>query len=181
MTNSMWVVLIYLPGIHLIHVSSHVQQDVSGIYLFARWSHHSYLILWLTVCEWHSFICLPSSLTNHVSSHYQQDVSSTATPCLGQAVSSIMPFPMMNRMWSFISLLGSINHVLSHDQQYVSDTDIYLFFNYVSSHDQQQVSSITRFLGQVVSSIMSHPMNNSLWVTLWSCGFIMSHPMTNRK
>ena len=38
--------------------------------------------------------------------------------------------------------------------------------NHVSSHDQQQVSGTALFLCQEVSSIMSHPMTHSLWVTL---------------
>ena len=58
--------------------------------------------------------------------------------------------PMTKRQWvthCFISLPGSlINHVLSHDQQGVSET--------------------TSFLCQSVSSIVSHPMTNRVWVTV---------------
>ena len=38
--------------------------------------------------------------------------------------------------------------------------------NHVSSHDQQDVSDTALFLCQAVSSIMSHTMANSKWVTL---------------
>ena len=175
MTNRQWVAhcFVSLPGSLINHVSSHDQQGVSDtafflcqavssimshpmtnsewvtlLYFFARQSHQSCLIPWLTVCEWHCFISLPGSLINHVSSHDQQRVSDTLFLC--QAVSSIMSHPMTNRLW--VTLLyffvpGSlINHVTSHDQQEVSDTAL--------------------FLCQEVSSILSHPMTNSEWVTL---------------
>ena len=154
---------------------------VTLLYFFAWQSHQSCFIPWPTGCEWHCCISLPGSFINYVSSNDQQDVSYIAV-FICQAISSIMSHPMTNRKWvtllyffarqshqscfipwptgcewhCCISLLGSlINHVSSHDQQYVSDTAL--------------------FLCHAVSSIMSHPMANSLWVALFislPCGLI---------
>ena len=64
--------------------------------------------------------------------------------------SHLIPWPPESGLHWFISLPGSlINYVwwlLSHDQQYVSD-------------------KAALFICQAVSSIMSHPMTNSMWVT----------------
>ena len=157
--------------------------------------------------------------TNLVMSHpvLQQAVSDTIV-FLCQEVSLIMSHRMINSLWvtlhyflarqshqsclipwptvcewhCFIALPGSlINHVLSHDQQGVSDTTLLLFQavsshpmtnsmwvtllyflarqshqSCLTSHDQQGVSDIALFHCQAVSSIMSHPMTNRKWVTL---------------
>ena len=194
MTNSMWVILLYF---------------------FARPSPQSCFIPSPTGSEWLYFIFLPGSPINCVSSHDQQHVSDAGL-CLCQTLSSVIFHPMTNRMWvtllyffarqshqscfipwptgcewhCFISLPG--NHVSSHDQQYVSNTALFLcqaltsimfhwptgsewhccsslpgtLINHVSSHDQQIVSDIAVVLCQELSSIMFHPMTNSLWVTL---------------
>ena len=145
------------------------QCSVTLLYLHC---HQSCLIPWPTASEWHCFISLPGTVINHVSSQNQQRVSDIAL-FLCQALSSIMSHPMTNSMWGtplyffdrhchqsclipwptecewhcFISLPGTvINHVSSHDQQYVSDTALFLCLAF--------------------SSIMSHPMTNRLWVTL---------------
>ena len=194
MTNSMWVILLYF---------------------FARPSPQSCFIPSPTGSEWHYFIFLPGSPINCVSSHDQQHVSDTGL-CLCQTLSSVIFHPMTNRMWvtllyffarqshqscfipwptgcewhCFISLPG--NHVSSHDQQYVSNTALFLcqaltsimfhwptgsewhccsslpgtLINHVSSHDQQLVSDTALYLCQALSSIMFHPITNSLWVTM---------------
>ena len=77
--------------------------------------------------------------------------------------SSFIQWPTESEWHCFISLPGSlINHVSSHDQQYVSDTAL--------------------FLCQAVLSIMSCPMTNRQWVTqlyfFARQSHIMSHPMT---
>ena len=61
--------------------------------------------------------------------------------------SCLIPWPTGSEWHCFISLPGSlINYDSFHDQQYVSDTAL--------------------FLCQAVSSIMTHPMTNREWVTL---------------
>jgi Na+/melibiose symporter-like transporter len=65
---------------------------------------------------------------------------------------------MTNRQWVTLSV---INHVLSYDQQAVSDTASFFAVSIMShSHDQQLVSVTALFLCQEVSSIISHPMTN---------------------
>ena len=106
--------------------------------------------------------------------------------------SCLFPWPTGGEWHFFISLPGSlINHVSSHAQQGVSDTALFL-----CQADYE--------------SCLSHPMTNSMWVTLiylfvrqfyqsclilswatgseWHCFIpfqafpsIISHPMTNRK
>ena len=122
--------------------------------------------MWVTLLYF-----LPGIFINHVSSHHQQKVSHTAL-FLCQAVSSIMSHPMTNSMWvtMLYFLPGSlqvINHV-SHDQQYVSDTA--LFFARQSHQSCLITGSEWHYF---ISSIMSHPMTNRQWVTLWL--YLQSH------
>ena len=61
--------------------------------------------------------------------------------------SCLIPWPTGSEWHCFMSFPGTlINHVSSHDWQYVSDTAL--------------------FLCQALSSILSHPMTNSEWVAL---------------
>ena len=55
--------------------------------------------------------------------------------------------PTVCKWQGFISLPGSL-------------------INYVSSHDQQLVGDTALYLCQAVTSLMSHPMTNRVWVTL---------------
>ena len=193
-TGCEWHCFTSLPGCFINHVSSHDLQPVSDtalflcqavssimfhnsmwvtlLYFFARQSHQSYFIPWPTECEWHCFISLTGSLINHVSSHDQQYVSVTAL-FLCQTVSSIMFHPMTNREW--VTLLYFFPRQL-HQSCFIpwpTGSEWHCFIslpgcliNHVSSHDQQGVSNNAWFLYQAVSSIMFHPMTNSMWVTL---------------
>ena len=85
------------------------------------------------------------------------------------AVSSIMSHPMTNSLWVTLLYCSLINHVSSHDQQVVSDTAL------LQSHQSCLIPWPTGsewhcFIA--VSSIMSHPMTNSMWVTLLYCSLI---------
>ena len=214
MTTREWVTLLYFFG----RQSHQSWPTDSECHCFISLAGSSYFTPWPTESEWHCFI--PFCLINYVLSHDEQNVGDTAS-FLCQAVSSIMSPLMTNSMWvtllyffarhshqqcfipwptgsewhCFISLLGSlINDVLSHDQQYVSDTALFLcqqscliswptvcewhyfislpgtLINNVSSPDQQEVSDTALFLCQALSSIMSHPMTNRQWVT-WLYSF----------
>ena len=171
-------------------------QWVTCLHFFARKSHQSCLIPWLTVGEWCGSVFLPGNLINHVSSHDPQGVSDTAF-VLCQVVSSML-IPT-NRQWvavtplyffarqshescftvqlewptgcewdCFISLPGSLmNHVSFHNQQGVSNISLPgSLVNHLLSHNQQIVSDTTLFLCQAVLSIMPHPTTNREWVTL---------------
>ena len=77
--------------------------------------------------------------------------------------SLLIPWPTACEWHCFISFQGSlINHVLSHNQQAVSDTALFLCITHDLSHDPQSVSDTVI----TSSSITSHPMTNSMWVTL---------------
>ena len=152
MTNSMWVTLLYF---------------------FARQSHQSCLIPWPKGSEWHCFMSLSGSLINHVSSHDQQYVSDTALfPCQADPSLSL---PMINREWVTLWLLYFFAKQ-SHQSCLIpwpTACEWHCFvslpgslINHVSSYDQQEVSDTALFPCQKVSSVMSHPMTNSLWVTL---------------
>ena len=73
--------------------------------------------------------------------------------------SCLIPWPTVCEWHCFISLPGSL-------------------INRVSSHDQQSVSDSTLFLCQSVSSIISHPMTNSEWVTLPFLFQLLHDPIT---
>ena len=91
-------------------------------------------------------------------------------------------WPIASEWHCFSSLLCSlINHVIPWPTECEWNCFISLphsLINHVSSHDQQNVSDMALCLCQAVSSIMSHPMTNSMWVTMlyfsarhscWSC------------
>ena len=135
---------------------------------------------------------------------------------LCQAVSSIMFYPTTNSMWvtllyffarqshqsflipwptgsewhCFISLPGSlINHVLSHNQQYVSDTAFFLCMAVTSiiSHpmiNRKWVNCSISLPGSLVNQVLSHNQQFVSDTALSLCkgvSSIISHPMTNRK
>ena len=195
-------------------VSSHGQQQVSDTALFlSRQSHKSCLVPWPTVCEWHCCMSLPgSSIMSHPMTN-RESVEFLYFFCKG--VSSIISHPMTNSewvaplyffaRWSHQACLipwptgsewpGSlINHVLSHNQQYVSDTALFLcqavitlipwptgcewhcfihlpdsLINHVSSMTNRKWVTLFYFFARQSHqlSIMSHPgMINSKWVVL---------------
>ena len=188
MTNSLWVTLLYFFA-----RQSHPMTNsmwVTLLYFFARQSHQSCLI----GSEWHCSMTLPGSLINHISSHDQQYVSDTAlSPC--QADSSIS-LPMINREWvTTLFLCQTVSSIMSHSMTnslwvallyflarqsnqsclilWPTGSEWHCFISlpgslisHVSSHDQQFVSDTSLFLCKAVSSIMSHPMTNRMWVTL---------------
>ena len=149
MTNSMWVTVLYI---------------------FAS---QPCLIPWPTGSEWHCFNSLPGSFINHVSSHDQQLVSDTAV-FLCQAVSLIMSLSMITRMW--VTLLYFFATWQFHQSclfPWPTGCEWHCLISlpgtlitHVSSYDQQLVSDTALFLCQAVSSIMSLPMTNRMWVTL---------------
>ena len=148
------------------------RQWVTLHYFFARQFYQSYLPCQPTASEWHCIISLPGNLINHIS-HDQQRVSNTACFFIRwqSHQSCPIPWPTVCEWHScFISFPGSvINHGSSHDQL------------------EQDVSDTLSFLCQAVSLIMSHPMTNSMWVTLlyFLCQavslLIIFHPMTNSE
>ena len=150
MTNSKWVRLLYL---------------------FARHSHQSCFIPWPTVCEWDCFIYLPDTLINHVSSHDQQQVSETAL-FICQTLSSIMSHLMTNREWVRLLYFFARSHQSClHPWPTGGKWDCFIslpsiLINHILSHDQQYVSETALFLCHALSSIMSHPMTNREWVRL---------------
>ena len=192
--GSEWHCSMTLPGSLINHISSHDQQYVSDtalspcqadssislpminrewvtlwlLYFFARQSHQSCLIPWPTACEWHCFISLPGSLINHVSSYDQQEVSDIALfPC--QGVSSVMSHHMTNSLW--VTLLYFFARQ-SHQSCLIPwptgcEWHCYILLSgSLINHVSQGVSDTALFLCKSVSSIMSHPMTNSQWVSL---------------
>ena len=145
---------------------------VTLLHFFARHSHQSCLISWPTGSEWHCFISLPGTLINHVSSYDQQQVSDTALfPWL--ACTSIMSHPMTNSLWVTMLYFFARHSHQSSLIPWPTDSEWHCFIflpgtliNHVSSHDQQTVSDTALFLCLALSSIMSHPMTNSMYVTL---------------
>ena len=136
-----------------------------------RWSHQSYLIPWLTGCEWHCFIPLPGSLIYHVSSHHQQLVSDHDIALfLCQTVLSIMSHPMTNRMWVTLLYFFAWQSHQSCLIPWPTGCEWLCFTplpGNLTNHDQQLVSNIqvALFLCQTVSSLITHPMNHRKWVT----------------
>ena len=107
---------------------------VTLLYLFSRhWSHQWSLTPWPTESEWHCFISLPGSLM-------------------------IMSHPTWSTESEWHCGLGLINHLSSHDQQFVSDT-------------------AALFLCQAVPLIMSHPT----WSTEgeWHCLIFLPGSLIN--
>ena len=109
-----------------------------------------------TVCEWHQHLFSLFSL--------------------------ITSYPMINSMWVTLTFISAIqsHHISSHDQQQVSDTDIY-FCHSVSSHliPWPTASEWHWHLFLSFSLITSHPMTNSLWVTLTFISAIQSHHISS--
>ena len=112
---------------------------------------------------------LSCSLINHVSSHDQQGVSDTAL--LQSHQSCLISWPTACE-WHHGLYCSLINHVSSHDQQAVSDTALLHF------HQSCLIPWPTGCEWHcliAVSSLMSHPMTNSLWVTLLDSDARQSH------
>ena len=144
------------------------------------------------------------SLTNAIA--HTKDVSNTSLP--SNLIILVLPNSFHDSGWVIAKFYHRRSHHVSpHDQQAVSNPDLFLprnlinhaskqkvsgphfmcLINHVSSHNQQSVSVSASFICQEVSSIMSYPTTNRKWVTLLpvfarqSCQSIMSHPMTNSK
>ena len=166
---------IFLPGIHINHVASHDQQLVSHTASFLHQAVWSIMLDPMTTAsEWDSFICLSHSLINHVVLHEHQQVSDTASPRLVcQAFSSIMLHPMTNSKWVLLLHLFARHFHQSCCIPWLTASEWHCFIclpgsliNHIGSHDQQFVSDTTSFIHQAFSSIMLHAMTNRKWVTL---------------
>ena len=169
MTNREWVTQLYFFArqFHDSHQSCLMPWPTgSEWHCLISWpgTHQSYLTSWQTGSEWHCFTyCFARQSHQSCPPHDQQYVSGTAL-FLCQTVlshdeqrvselldfftrhchqSCLIPWPTECEWHCFISLSTTSPF---HDQQYVSDTLL--------------------FLCQAVSSIMSHPMTNRWWVTL---------------
>ena len=169
MTNSLWVTLLHSC---------------------ARHAHQSCCIPWPTASERHCFICLPGilssimlhpmanskwvTLLHFFARHSHQSCLipwPTGSKCYSFNLfarnshqSCLIPWPTGSEWYCFICLAGSlINHVGSHDQQFVSDT--------------------ASFVCHASSSIMLHPWPTACkWHCLICCQAglsIMLHPITN--
>ena len=133
----------------------------------------------MTNREWvirHCCMSLLGSLINHVSSHDQQLVSDTAL-ILCQTVSSIMFHLVANRQWVMLLYFFVRQSHWSWVIPWPTVCEWHCcisfklpgsLINHPSSHDQQPVSDTALFLYQEISSVMFHPLTNSLWVTLLS-------------
>ena len=83
-----------------------------------------------------------------------------------------MSHPMTNSMWVTLLYCSLINLASSHDQQGVSDTALW------QSHQSCLIPWPTAcewYCLIAVSSLMSHPITNSLWVTLLDSDARQSH------
>ena len=120
-----------------------------------------------------------SRLSLQISSHDQQEVSNTVLFYLCQSL--IAPHPMMNRKWVTLPPFLSWSLITFHlPTQFVSDATL-LFCHatsWVLSHDQQVVSATAIFLPHHTSS-----MTNRLWghLPLSAKQFIKPSVLTNRK
>ena len=150
MTNSLWVTDASFLWQAVSSTISHPMTNrmwVTLLCFFARQSH------WLSV-----------------SFHDQQSVSDKTALVLFQVDSWIMSHPMTNSMWVTLLYLKFARQ--SHQSCFipwpiVGEWHCFItIINCVWSHNQQEVSDTALFLYQSVSSIMSHPMTNSEWVTL---------------
>ena len=134
MTNREWVTLLYVFASLINHVSFHDQQGVSGSALLpCQQSHQSCLIPWPTESEWNCFISLPGSLINCVSLPMTNREWVTLLYVFARQShqSCLIPWPTVGCECQpcFISLPVSLiidQSVSSHDQQFVSDTVLFL-------------------------------------------------------
>ena len=197
MTNSLWVTLTPIYAMQSHHTSPNDQQRVSDTNIYAMpcsliTSHPMANRLWVTLtfmpchavsshliprptgCEWHWHLFMPCSL---ITSH-----------------------PLTNRVWvtlTFICAMQS-HHISPHDQQDVSDTDIYLWHavsshltpwptacewhwhlcyamqsHHISPHDQQHVSDSDIYLCHPVS--LSHDQQYVSDSEIYLCHAVSSH------
>ena len=165
MTNSMWVTLLYF---------------------FARMPHWSFFIPWPIASEWHCFISLPGTLTSIMFHPMTNSKWVTLLYFLPG-----MFHPMNNSMWVTLLYFFTVKPYWSCFIQWPTVCEWHCFIsfpgsltNHVSSHNQQYVSDTALFICQTVSLIVFHPMTNRMWVTLLislpgSLTSIMFHPMTS--
>ena len=104
-----------------------------------------------------------------------------------QVVSSIMSHPMTNRKWVTLLYFFMIQ---SHQSCLIPWPIVCEFehslpgslINHVPSHDQQNVSDTAALLlCQAVSSIMSHPMTNRMWVPTSFPGSLINHVSSDQQ
>ena len=108
----------------------------------------------------------------HISSHGQQHVSDTDIN--SYVVLWLSWYLTIDSVWvtlAFISAMQS-HHISSHDQQRVSDTDINCSLMTLITWPIACVWHWHLFL---YSLIISHPMTNSVWVTLLFISAMQSH------
>ena len=174
------------------------------------------LITLIPGCEWHWHLFLPCILiTSHpltnrmwvvflpcilITSHPMTNRLWVALPFICLEVSS---HPMTNSRWMILIFILAIrsHHISSHDQQHVSDIDIYFAMqpHYIPSHDQQDVSDTVIYVYHAISShviqwptvceqhcdlflpcsLIHHPMTNSMWVTLTFISAMQSHHISS--
>ena len=160
MTNSVWVTLTFISAMHSHHISPHDQQHVSDTDIDICHIVSSDLTPWPTGCEWYIMPC--SLIRSHPMSNSMWVILTIIYAM--QSHQWLTPWPTACEWHDhWFMLLVQSHHVSPHDQQIVSDTDIYAM--------------------PCCFIITSHPMTNSLWVTLTfmlcHAGLITSHPMTN--
>ncbi len=131
------------------------------------WSH---LFLWPTGCEWHCTFC---EMLSH--SYDQQGVSELHI--LWKAVSShLFPWPTGCKWWHFVKRSHLITSSFPTNSLWVTCTFCKRQSHHILSHDQQFVSDILYFVF-MKGSLIPGPVANRLWVTLlilWKVVF--SHP-----
>ena len=191
-TGCEWHWHLFISAMQSHHILSYEQQLVSDTDTYVCHAVSSHFIPWLTAGVWQCHLFLPYSLisshfisfhpmtnrmwvtltfisviqSHHFSSHDQQLVSGTDlfVPC-----SLIKPHPMTNSWWVAMTSICTMHchHVSFHDQQRVSNTDIYSC-HAVSSHliPWPTACEWHWHLCLSCSLITSHPMANSMWVTL---------------
>ena len=144
--------------------SSHDQQPVSETDSHAV---SSYLILWPTGCKWQFYFNCPS-----VSSHPMTNsmwVKLNIYFC--HAVSShLIPLPIgCEWLGHWHLFLPWSHHISFHDQQHVSDGVIYFCYAVLSYLIPWPTACEWHWqLFLAFSLTISHPMTNSVWVTLTS-------------
>ena len=170
--GSEWHWFISLPGNLINHVSSYDKQNVSdtGLFLCQAVSSMSHPIpnsMWVTLVYF--FARQPHQ------SYDQQTVSDTDL-FICQAASSTMSHPMTNRKWAvtLVYLFARQSHQSclflwpeSEWHWFISLPGSLSLINHLSPYDQQSVSGTGLFLCQAVSSIISHPMTNSVGEWHW--------------
>ena len=117
--------------------------------------------------------------SHHFSSHDQQWVSDSTNPLHCRNLNLMMCWhSMTNRQWVTQPYFCAQKFDQSHLISWPPESGLHWFISlpgsligyvwWLLSHDQQYVSDkAALFICQAVSSIMSHPMTNSEWVTLW--------------